>query len=80
MPAPDDVVAVMVNDVRSAVTAATRRLQFTVLRIERGNVDLGRLIEELRELDVQIRRVTDLVAMIEASTPLVGGTVQAAET
>ena len=51
----DDVVAAMAADVRSAVAAASGRLQFTVRRIERGNVDLGRLIEELHDLDLQVR-------------------------
>lgn len=69
MPPSDDFVSAMAHDVRSAVTAASSRLQFTVRRIERGNVDLARLIEELRDLDVHVRRVCDLVAAIEATTP-----------
>lgn len=68
----DDLVAALASDVRSAVAAASGRLQFTVRRIERGNVDLGRLIEELRDLDVHIRRVSDLAAAIEATTPHAG--------
>jgi hypothetical protein len=70
----DDVVAAMASDVRAAVTAASGRLQFTVRRIERGNIDLGRLIEELRDLDLHIRRVSDLVAAIEATTSRPGDT------
>ncbi|MEA2522807.1 MAG: hypothetical protein QOF73_34 [Thermomicrobiales bacterium] len=71
MPPSDDFVTAMAHDVRSAVTAASARLQFSVRRIERGNVDLGRLIVELRDLDVHVRRVCDLVAAIEATTPIV---------
>jgi CHAD domain-containing protein len=63
----DDVVAAMAADVRSAVAAASGRLQFTVRRIERGNVDLGRLIEDLHDLDLHVRRVRDLVAAVEAT-------------
>jgi hypothetical protein len=80
MPTSDDVAAAMVNDVRVAVTAARTRLHLTVQRIERGNVDLGRLIEELRDLDAQIMRVTDVVARIEAETPPVGAPIEADET
>jgi hypothetical protein len=73
MSSTDDAVAAMASDVRLAVATASGRLQFTVRRIERGNIDLGRLIEELRELDIHVRRIGDLLAAIEATTPPVGG-------
>lgn len=80
MHSTDDVIAAMASDVRSAVATASGRLQFTVRRIERGNVDLGRLIEELRDLDVHIRRVGDLVAAIEATTAPAGESAGTAAT
>jgi hypothetical protein len=68
----DDVIAAMASDVRSAVATASGRLQFTVRRNKRSNVDLGRLIEELRDPDVHVRRVGDLIAAIEATTAHAG--------
>lgn len=79
MPVSDDPIGALVTDVRSAVAAAHKRLQFTALRIERGNVDLGRLVEELKDLDQQMQRVTDLIARIEAAAPPVGSPITVAE-
>ena len=79
MPLSDDFVTAMAHDIRSAVAAASGRLQFTVRRIERGNVDLGRLIEDLHDLDVHVMRICDLVAAIEAITPLAVATDGAAD-
>jgi signal transduction histidine kinase len=69
MPPPDDATAASAHDLRTAVTAASGRLQLTIRRIERGAVDLGRLVEDLRQLDGQLRRVCTLVETVEVGAP-----------
>jgi hypothetical protein len=47
----------LAHEIRSAVTAASARIQLTARRLERGVVDPARLLRELRDLDRQVRRV-----------------------
>jgi hypothetical protein len=51
----------LAHEIRSAVGAASARLQVTARRIERGDLDPDRVLRELRDLDQQVRRVVELI-------------------
>jgi hypothetical protein len=65
MPSPEDARLALAHGLRSAVCAASARLQLTVRHIERGEVDPARLLRELRDLDAQVRRVVALIPAAE---------------
>jgi signal transduction histidine kinase len=69
MPTRNDATAALAHDLRSAITAASGRLQLTTRHIEHGDVDLGQLVMDLRDLDTHLRRISALVQTVEAGAP-----------
>jgi hypothetical protein len=64
MPPPDDATIALAHDLSTAMTAASGRLQLAIRRVERGGVDLTRLVSDLRDADVQVRRVAALIERV----------------
>jgi hypothetical protein len=67
----DPGIAALATDLRHALAASHGQLQLTRRDIDRGNVDVGRIVEHLDDLDASVRRVMDLVIVLEAGAPIV---------
>ena len=70
MIADDLALAALATDLRHALAASYGRLQLSRRHLDRGNVDIGRIVQDLDDLDASVRRVMDLVIVLEASEPI----------
>ncbi|HEY7030735.1 MAG TPA: hypothetical protein VH482_05370 [Thermomicrobiales bacterium] len=59
------------HDVRNVLAATIGRVQLSRRRIDRGDVDCARLLDELEDVEAQLRRALVLLTEAAAGAPVV---------